>query len=65
MVKEVSLILSGLSMLTIAVACDAVFTDTDNGVGYGTENAENNAAALITSTKAPPALRRQLHGEGG
>jgi hypothetical protein len=48
-------------------AADSILTDTDNGVGYGTENAENNAASLITSAKgsapAPP-HRRQLAGEG-
>ena len=42
-------------------AADALFTDTDNGVGYGTENAEDNAASLITFLKAgAPATRRQL-----
>ena len=45
------------------VAADALLTDTDNGVGYGTENAEDNLAALITNTK-PAGTRRQLHGEG-
>lgn len=33
------------------VAADAVLTDTDNGVGYGVENAENNVAANIASVK--------------
>lgn len=53
------------------VAADALLTDTDNGVGYGTENAEDNAAALIASLRGQPApaaggpgTKRQLHGEG-
>lgn len=51
-------------------AADSILTDTDNGVGYGIENAEDNTATLITSTKgstavpAVPKTRRQLHGEG-
>lgn len=28
-------------------ACDSILTQTDNGVGYGMENAENNVAANI------------------
>jgi hypothetical protein len=54
-------------------AADSILTDTDNGVGYGTENAEDNTASLINSAKgsvpnapATPATRRrrQLAGEG-
>lgn len=61
MVKEVSHVFLCFAKLTVVVACDAILTDTDNGVGYGTENAENNAAQLITSTQAhPPAHKRQL-----
>lgn len=47
-------------------AADSVFTDTDNGVGHGIENAENNLAATISSIKGGTALpattssRRQL-----
>lgn len=50
-------------------AANSIFTDTDNGIGYGTENAENNLAGLISSLKgnaaATPPLpasprRRQL-----
>lgn len=54
-------------------AFDSVFTDTDNGVGYGIENAEDNLAGLISGTKGsaggagagstgtapPPRARRQ------
>ncbi|KAM0233077.1 hypothetical protein ACHAP5_010544 [Fusarium lateritium] len=29
---------------------DSLFTDTDNGVGYGTENAEDNPAELLGGT---------------
>lgn len=31
-------------------AADSILTSTDNGVGYGTENAEDNTANLITSS---------------
>jgi len=40
-------------------ACDSILSSTDNGVGYGVENAENNVAATISSVR-----RRQLAGEG-
>ena len=30
---------------------DSLFTDTDNGVGHGVENAEDNLAATISGTK--------------
>jgi len=48
------------------VAADALLTDTDNGVGYGVENAEDNLAGNVATVKAavPAAVRRQLHGEG-
>jgi hypothetical protein len=60
-------------------AADALFTDVDNGVGYGTENAEDNAASLVSSVTGksggstaggssgsppPPPHKRQLAGEG-
>jgi hypothetical protein len=32
-------------------ACDSVLTQTDNGVGHGVENAEDNTANTISSTK--------------
>ncbi|USP74005.1 hypothetical protein yc1106_01279 [Curvularia clavata] len=46
-------------------AADSIFTDTDNGVGHGIENAENNLAATISSIKGGTPLpatprRRQL-----
>jgi hypothetical protein len=37
-------------------AADSILSDTDNGVGYGTENAEDNTANLITSLKGGAAL---------
>ncbi|KAH6637377.1 hypothetical protein C7974DRAFT_450233 [Boeremia exigua] len=43
-------------------AADSLFSSTDNGIGYGIENAEDNLAALIASNKgaAPAApVRRQ------
>lgn len=39
-------------------ACNSVLSGTDNGVGYGVENAEDNTATTISSA------RRQLAGEG-
>lgn len=42
---------------------NALFSDTDNGVGYGIENAEDNLANTITGTKSTakiPSTRRQL-----
>jgi hypothetical protein len=54
-------------------AANSILSSTDNGVGYGIENAEDNTAALITSIKgSTPAVpttrrnlrRRQLAGEG-
>jgi hypothetical protein len=33
-------------------ACDSVLSDTDNGVGYGVENAEDNTAALLGGTSS-------------
>lgn len=32
-------------------AADSLLSSTDNGIGYGVENAEDNTAALITSLK--------------
>ena len=40
-------------------AANSILTDTDNGVGYGTENAEDNAASLITSVKPAARAARQ------
>lgn len=40
------------------VAADAVFTDTDNGVGYGTENAEDNIAQNIQGLRGGMAAGR-------
>lgn len=48
-------------------AANSILSSTDNGIGYGIENAEDNTAALITSLKGglPAApVRRQLAGEG-
>ncbi|THW94048.1 hypothetical protein D6D17_08217 [Aureobasidium pullulans] len=42
-------------------ACSSILSSTDNGIGYGIENAEDNTAALIKSGKVG---RRQLAGEG-
>lgn len=46
-------------------AANSLLSDTDNGVGYGIKNAEENTAALITSLKGGAAVpaapaRRQL-----
>lgn len=49
-------------------AFDSLFSSTDNGVGFGIENAEDNLAGLVSSLKggaaapaapAPPPSRRQ------
>jgi hypothetical protein len=61
-------------------ALNSIASSTDNGVGFGVENAEDNVADLITSIKGgstgsttpagpggappPPPRRRQLAGEG-
>lgn len=42
------------------VAADALFTDTDNGVGYGIENAEDNLAQNIQSMKGGAPARRTV-----
>lgn len=44
----------------MVVAADAIFTDTDNGVGYGVENAEDNTANNINAAKGATPGRRQL-----
>ena len=43
-------------------AADSILSGTDNAVGYGTEDALDNTAALISNTKGavPAARRRQL-----
>ncbi|EWG35784.1 hypothetical protein FVEG_00003 [Fusarium verticillioides 7600] len=33
---------------------DSVFSGTDNGIGYGVENAEDNAASLLGAPNPPP-----------
>lgn len=43
-------------------ACNAILSDTDNGVGYAVEDVEDNVAGVIQSI--PHSLRRQLAGEG-
>jgi hypothetical protein len=49
-------------------AANSILSSTDNGVGFGVKNAEDNAANLITSAKgsvpAVPKVARQLAGEG-
>lgn len=46
-------------------ACNSVLSQTDNGVGYGVENAEDNIASTVSSTSGGAKLRvRQLAGEG-
>lgn len=42
-------------------AADSILTSTDNGVGYGVENAEDNTASLITTVKSggSPVRKRQ------
>ncbi|KXT04595.1 hypothetical protein AC578_8682 [Pseudocercospora eumusae] len=44
-------------------ACNSVLSQTDNGVGHGIENAEDNTASTISKSGAK-FLRRQLAGEG-
>ncbi|KAJ4319428.1 hypothetical protein N0V94_003932 [Neodidymelliopsis sp. IMI 364377] len=39
-------------------AADSLFSSTDNGLGYGIENAEDNTAALVTSMKGSAPARR-------
>ena len=41
-------------------ACNSILSSTDNGVGYGIENAEDNIAKSISGKK----VTRQLAGEG-
>lgn len=52
-------------------AANSILSSTDNGVGYGIENAENNIAGNIGTVKAAApalpavrAIKRQLAGEG-
>lgn len=56
--------LSVRQLAGVGAGSDAIFTDTDNGVGYGTENAEDNTADNIRAAKgavpATPRSRRQL-----
>ena len=51
-------ILNGRQLAGTGAALDSIFTDTDNGVGYGTKNAEDNTAATISGTK-PKTPKRQ------
>lgn len=46
--------------LTVLIACNSILSQTDNGIGYGIENAEDNTAKTISSTPKVPAARRQL-----
>ncbi|KAK0938061.1 hypothetical protein LTR29_010390 [Friedmanniomyces endolithicus] len=46
-------------------ASNSILSATDNGIGYGTENAENNLAGNVASVKAGQIpSKRQLAGEG-
>ena len=51
-------------------AAGSILTDTDNGVGYGVQNAENNLAGNVDTAKkaaavpATPKVARQLAGTG-
>lgn len=46
-------------------AANSVLSSTDNGVGFGIENAEDNTAALVNSLKGSvPLARRQGAGTG-
>ena len=44
-------------------ACNSIFSSTDNGIGYGVENAEDNLAGTV-ATVPGARRRRQLAGEG-
>jgi len=46
-------------------ALDSIFSSTDNGIGYGVENAEDNTADLITSLKGGSVGSTQPAGPGG
>jgi hypothetical protein len=46
-------------------AANSILSDTDNGVGYGIENAEDNIAGNVATVNGVVlAVRRQLAGEG-
>ncbi|KAK0933799.1 hypothetical protein LTR29_014602 [Friedmanniomyces endolithicus] len=46
-------------------AANSILSSTDNGIGFGTENAENNLAGNVASVKAGQIpSKRQLAGEG-
>lgn len=47
-------------MLIVSIACNSILSQTDNGIGYGIENAEENTAKTISTTPKAPAARRQL-----
>lgn len=40
-------------------ACNSVLSSTDNGVGYGTEDAEDNTANTVSQTKGSTPGRRR------
>lgn len=42
---------------------DSMFTETDNGVGHGVENAENNLAELLGGTPATGGGSRKRQGD--
>ncbi|KAK5053876.1 hypothetical protein LTR84_001838 [Exophiala bonariae] len=43
-------IISARQLAGEGAAADSILTSTDNGVGYGIENAEDNTAALLSSS---------------
>ena len=45
-------------------ACNSILSSTDNGVVYGTENAEDNTANTVSSVTKGTRRRRQIAGEG-
>lgn len=46
-------------------ALNSIFSSTDNGIGYGVENAEDNTADLITSLKGGSTGSTKPAGPGG
>lgn len=45
-------IISARQLAGEGAAADSILTSTDNGVGYGIENAEDNTAALISGSSS-------------